>query len=247
MVATHLTLADLYGPTLERLNQAARDNNSEEFHLTLESIKDARADDVTRELRVLAETLHDAMLKFRSEFRIADLAEREVPDARARLHHVMKLTDEAAHKTMDLIERSGPLADRTVKGAANLAGLLKDARGNAREIHGDALLDRVSDFLTSATNDFGQVRANLAEVMIAQTYQDLTGQIIRGVVTLVEEVERVMEELLRMTGATGRSTSTRAPDPAQSSRGFGPAVPGTSSQAVDGQQDIDDLMAGLGI
>ena len=245
MSAEHLTLTDRYGATLERLNHAMLENNSEEFHRTLEALKDARADDVTRELRVLAETLHDAMLKFRHEFRIADLEEREVPDARARLHHVMKLTDEAAHKTMDLIEQSGPPAERTVKGAANLLCLLKGMREDANGIHDDALIDRVSDFLTAAQDDCGTIRTNLAEVMIAQTYQDLTGQIIRGVVTLVGEVELVMGELLRMTGATGRSRRPNAPSLDTTNRGFGPVIPGVTTEAVDGQQDIDDLMAGL--
>ena len=79
----HVTLTDLYGPMLERLNHAMLQDDSEAFHATLEAIKDERADDVTRELRVLAETLHDAMLKFRHEFRISDLAERDVDDAPA--------------------------------------------------------------------------------------------------------------------------------------------------------------------
>ena len=64
--------------------------------------------------------------------------------------------------------------------------------------------------------------------------------------TLVGEVETVLAELLRMTGAEGRGGAAAAAEIA-SSRGFGPAIPGLTTQAVDGQQDIDDLMAGLGI
>ena len=242
----HETLADLYGPMLERLNHAMLQDDSETFHATLEAIKDERADDVTRELRVLAETLHDAMLKFRHEFRISDLADRDVPDARARLNHVMTLTDEAAHKTMDLIEQCGPLAERTTRGAANLAELMRDTRGGLKAIHEDPLLDRIHDYLTTAADDCGKVRGNLAEVMLAQTYQDLTGQIIRGVVNLVGEVERVLGELMRMTGARGRMPTAEqlAPRP---NNGFGPVIPGVSTATVQGQADIDDLMAGLGI
>lgn len=247
MAAAHLTLTDLYGPALEQLNRAMLEDDSAQFHRTLEALKDARADDVTRELRVLAETLHDAMLKFRHEFRIADLVEGKVPDARARLQHVVKLTDEAAHRTMDLIEQCGPPAERTSKGAANLLSLLKGTRGQSHDGGGDALLDRMADFLTAAQDDCGTVRENLAEVMLAQTYQDLTGQIIRGVVSLVGEVELVLAEMLRMTGAAGRTRSADRPALDTTNRGFGPAIPGVTTTAVDGQQDIDDLMAGLGI
>jgi chemotaxis protein CheZ len=244
-MAVHHTLVDLYGPLVERLTQAMLADRSEEFHSVLESIKDERADDVTRELRVLAETLHDAMLKFRHEFRVADLTEREVPDARTRLEHVMTLTDEAAHRTMDLIEQCVPLAERTSRGAMHVATLLHDARAEARVPPDEALLDRVSDHLTSANNDCLALRSNLTEVMLAQSYQDLTGQIIRGVIRLVGEVETVLAHLMRMTGATGRQQKqSAAPD---GSQGFGPAIPGVSQNTVSGQQDVDDLIANLGI
>jgi chemotaxis protein CheZ len=241
-----VTLTDLYGSMLDELTQAMSRDDAVSFHATLDSIRDVRADAVTRELRVLAETLDDAMLRFRHEFRIPDLVEREVPDARARLNHVMTLTAEAAHRTMDLIERCGPLAERTARGASNLAGLMCDTRGGKRAIHEDSLLDRAQDFLTAAADDCGKIRENLAEVMLAQTYQDLTGQIIRGVVTLVGEVERALEELMRMTGAPGRTPTIRVPL-AKSAAGFGPAIPGVGTDIVQRQVDIDDLMAGLGI
>ena len=107
-VANHLTLMDLYGPTLARLNQAAAENNSELFHRTLEALKDNRADDVTRELRVLAETLHDAMLKFRHEFRIATLAEHEVPGARARLCRTARRGTVITRRTRRSARRAQP-------------------------------------------------------------------------------------------------------------------------------------------
>jgi chemotaxis protein CheZ len=241
-----VTLTDLFGPMLDELNLAMSRDDAVTFHATLESIRTVRSDELTRDLRVLAETLDDAMLRFRHEFRIPDLAEREVPDARARLNHVMTLTAEAAHRTMDLIERCGPLAERTTRGASNLAGLMRDTRGGQSAIHEDPLLDRVHDFLTTAADDCGKIREDLAEVMLAQTYQDLTGQIIRGVVALVGEVERVLEALMRMTGAPG-PTLSGVGAAAKSASSFGPAIPGVSTGIVQRQADIDDLMAGLGI
>ena len=86
-VPAHQKLADLYGPMLQQLEFAMLQDDSEAFHATLESIRDARADDVTRELRVLAETLHDAMLKFRHEFRF-----RIWPTATCRMHARASIT-----------------------------------------------------------------------------------------------------------------------------------------------------------
>ncbi|MFM1886354.1 MAG: hypothetical protein RL026_1511 [Pseudomonadota bacterium] len=245
-MAPHVTLETLYGPLVARLQDAMQADRSEDFHAVLESIKDARADDVTRELRVLAETLHDAVLKFRHDFRVADLAERDVPDARTRLEHVVKLTDEAAHRTMDLIENCVPLAERTSRGAEHMAGLLRDARREARLPRDEALLDRLQDHLTSARDDCTSMRGNLTEVMLAQSFQDLTGQIIRGVIRLVAEVETVLGELMRMSGKTGR-TPAAAPAAAADAHGHGPAIPGVSQHTVSGQDDVDALIANLGI
>ena len=52
----------------------------------------------------------------------------------------------------------------------------------------------------SATGaDMGKVRANLSEVLLAQGYQDLTGQIIRGVMKLVGELEIALADLVRLS------------------------------------------------
>lgn len=229
------TLAQTYGPLLAQLNEAVARNDEQAFRVAVDSLQDQREDDVTRALRTLTGSLLDAMLTFRKEFRISDLAEREVPDARARLNHVMKLTDEAAHKTMDLIEQCGPLADRTSKAATMLLE------------HGIDVPAGFRSFLKQTADDCSKVRANLAEVIIAQTYQDLTGQIIRGVVTLVGEVEHVLAELMRMTGAGAETPASAGKSDSSLGHGFGPAVPGVSTGVVQGQEDIDALMAGLGI
>jgi chemotaxis protein CheZ len=103
-------------------------------------------------------------------------------------------------------------------------------------------------FLQQTADDCNTVRANLNEVILAQTYQDLTGQIIRGVVALVGEVEHVLAELMRLTGPLGSDvTSKPGRDAEQVGHGFGPAIPGVSTGVVQGQEDIDALMAGLGL
>jgi chemotaxis protein CheZ len=178
---------------------------------------------------------------------LVDLAEKEVPDARMRLDHVLKLTDEAAHRTMDLVDQSGPLADRTAKGAAEILEMWK--RFRARNIAVDEFRDmvtRMDTFLTAASKDMGTVRGNLAEVLLTQGYQDLSGQIIRGVMKLVSELESALVELVRLSKKGTRSTKDAAVDTA--SRGFGPAVPGVEhGPAVSGQQDVDALLSGLGM
>ena len=75
------------------------------------------------DLRKLTGDLQSALQRFRVDSRLVDLAEKDVPNARLRLDHVLQLTDEAAHRTLDLVEQSGPLAERTARAASELIEL----------------------------------------------------------------------------------------------------------------------------
>jgi chemotaxis protein CheZ len=80
------------------------------------------------DLRALNKSLQATLDEFRNSFRRASSAGREMPDARLRLDHVLKLTEDAAHRTLDLVERSGPLADRMSMEAATLLEPIRQAR-----------------------------------------------------------------------------------------------------------------------
>jgi chemotaxis protein CheZ len=89
------------------------------------------------------------------------------------------------------------------------------------------------------------VRGNLSEVLLAQGYQDLSGQIIRGVMKLVSELEVALADLIRLSKSGMEVSNAAKEEPA---RGFGPAVPGIDNgPAVSGQQDVDALLSGLGM
>jgi chemotaxis protein CheZ len=109
-----------------------------------------------------------------------------------------------------------------------------------------AMLKRMDEHLAATQRDCEAVRANLAEVVLAQGYQDLTGQIIRGVITLVTELERALAELVRLSGGAVRESPAAAQEPSDS-RGHGPAVPGVSHNTVSDQEDVDALLSGLGM
>jgi chemotaxis protein CheZ len=203
-----------------------------------------REPDLLAQLTDLTTNLRCALDRFRLDARLTALAEKEIPDARHRLSHVLKLTEAAAHRTLDLVEKSGPPADRTARDAASIAAEWKKFRtGTITVAEYIELTKRIDGFLDSARTDSETVRGNLNEVLMAQDYQDLSGQIIRGVMNLVAEVEVVLVDLTRLTGA-------QAPVPAaESSRGHGPAIPGVDHGAtvVSDQADIDALLSDLGM
>jgi chemotaxis protein CheZ len=107
------------------------------------------------------------------------------------------------------------------------------------------LLTRVETYLTNAKRNGEVVRANLDEVLMAQSYQDLSGQIIRTVIKLVVELERTLSHSSELAGDSPLGAALRKPESA--SHGFGPAVPGVTADAVDEQEDVDALLARMGM
>jgi chemotaxis protein CheZ len=179
----------------------------------------------------LSQSLANALMRFQLDSRVASLAEREIPDARLRLDHVLKMTEEAVHRTLDLIEQAAPLAEATTRSARLLADTLDDRS------HND-----IRRFLGEVQENAERVRANLTEVMLAQGFQDLTGQILHGVRTLIGEVQSVLDDLAQISGIPAATAAGQ-----NSSVASGPAVPGIATGAVVDQQDVDNLIAGLGI
>lgn len=236
-----------FGANIAALAGALAAGDEERFVAELDSLVQRRERSLFGELRKLTDDLQSALERFTVDSRLVDLAEKEVPDARHRLDHVLKLTDEAAHKTMDLVERSFPLAERTAKQADSIVEMWK--RFRARSIEADefrVMLRQMDAFLEGSRADMAQVRGNLGEVLLAQGYQDISGQIIRGVMKLVGELEVALVDLVRLS-RTGPAATKAPAEPARST-GFGPAVPGVDhGPAVSGQQDVDELLSGLGM
>lgn len=241
-------LQEEYGATIAALAGALAKGDESRFLIELDQLVQTRERSLFGELRKLTGDLQSALERFSVDSRLVDLAEKEVPDARFRLDHVLKLTDEAAHKTMDLVEQSFPLAERTAKQADEIVSLWK--RFRARTIAVDDfrhMLKQMDGFLESARTDMDKVRGNLGEVLLAQGYQDISGQIIRGVMKLVGELEIALVDLVRLSRTGPSHAGTPAAEPARST-GFGPAIPGVDNgPAVSGQQDVDALLSGLGM
>jgi len=111
--------------------------------------------------------------------------------------------------------------------------------------------ERATESLERAVRDTERVRRYLSQMLLAQGYQDLSGQIINAVIKLVIELETVLGQLVAL--ANGEDTR-RMPvlkleemqAAAELHRGVGPAVPGISDGGiVSGQDDIDALLASV--
>src|SRR5688572_2316245 len=156
-----------FGSTIATMSGALAAGNERLFLSELDSLVQRRERTLFSELRKLTGDLQSALDRFSVDSRLVDLAEKEVPDARHRLDHVLKLTDEAAHRTMDLAEQSGPLAERTAREAAELVDLWKRFRERKIDVDGFRdMVGRLDTFLDAACTDMDKVRGNLSEVLL---------------------------------------------------------------------------------
>jgi chemotaxis protein CheZ len=244
-----------YSACVEALTDALRTEDESAFFAAVDHIVAMREPGMFKELRQLTGDLQNALERFSVESRLQDIATNEIPDARARLTHVISMTDEAAHRTLDLVEQSGPLAERTAQEAIFLIEAFESIKGRAAGAQGyeavlqsvDGLLPLVKSvekFLPTARSNSELIRRNLADVLMAQGYQDLTGQIIRSVMKLVAELETALANLARLSGDVVEHATMGE----NLSAGQGPAVPGVSKgEIASGQTDVDALLSGLGM
>lgn len=229
-----------YRVWVDAMQAALVSHDNQAFAAALEGFNGLQGFCVMSGVRKVTVDLQAALEQFRCDSRLLDLAERQVPDARHRLAHVLKLTDDAAHHTMDLVDQSCPLVDTIAHEAERLQLLIKRPLGADEELRVD-----VERFLTQSLLSMKTVRARLSDVLLAQGYQDLSGQIIRSVMKLVDELELALGKLVRI----GNFESGPLPQAASGAAAVhGPAVPGLDiGPTVSGQQDVDAVLSGLGM
>ena len=211
-----------------------------------------------REVGKLTRELHSAIVNFHIDPSTPQAEEvSQITDATERLAYVVKLTEAAANRTMDLVENSTPL----VNGLGQEAKALSADWGRfmRREVGAEEfreLARRVDSFLTRSETQNNIVSANLTDILLAQDYQDLTGQVIKRVTQLVTEVESNLLKLVLMASQVDRFAgiehdrdAMRAENNSQKSqaRGEGPQIHAdTRNDVVSGQDDVDDLLSSLG-
>jgi len=205
------------------------------------------------ELGRLTRQLHEALNGFRMDSRLSEITESEIPNAKERLSYVVSMTEQAANRTLNAIEDSMPRLSRINERSGELAGAWERFRSRELDVQEFRELSRdLSEFLGCAKEESSTVSAQLSEVMLAQDFQDLTGQVIRRVIDLVQEVEEGLVGLVRVAGE--RMVTTRATeeipvaaDNKKDSHGHGPVVPGVDKvDVVNGQDEVDDLLSSLG-
>ncbi|HKK13113.1 MAG TPA: protein phosphatase CheZ, partial [Gammaproteobacteria bacterium] len=197
--------------------------NEEAAGRALDDLTRARDASLFHELGKLTRELHEALNSFQLDARMANLTESDIPDARARLNHVITMTEQSAHRTLNAVEAALPVSEELRDEASALHGQWQRFRRRDMDVEEFRRLSQtLEEFLATTTDRATHINQNLSEVLMAQDFQDLTGQIIRKVIALVKEVEDNLVNLVRISGERIKCVEPEAAQVAQS--GFGPAV-----------------------
>jgi len=226
--------------------------NSDEASNLLDDLARRRDSGLFQELGKLTRELHDALNGFQLDSKISSLAEHDIPDAKERLNYVITMTEQAAHRTLNAVEESLPIAEELQKRAVELHD--KWARFRRKDMDVNefrALVPEIDSFLDLTSGHATKLNSSLSDVLMAQDYQDITGQIIRRVINLVKDVEDNLVGLIRISGqrmAPAEKVAAKSGALSEElSRGIGPQVPGVDhADVVNSQDDVDDLLSSLG-
>ncbi|MDP4546716.1 MAG: protein phosphatase CheZ [Marinobacter sp.] len=240
----------------EQTSQLVESVNSGDFARAMtiiNELSEVRDQSLYQEVGRLTRSLHEAIRNFQIDPRNAEQKEAlsKMSDASDRLAYVVQMTGQAANRTMDLVEESMPVAHAIRDEALSLRDEWQRLR--RREIEPAEfreLYARIDAFFGTLSNDSDNLYKNLSEILLAQDFQDLTGQVIQKVTALVKEVEENLLGLVVMASHVDQLTGTvhQIEEKEESAeKGVGPQIKAAErDDVVSGQDGVDDLLSSLG-
>lgn len=222
--------------------------NDAEANLLIDSIAKFHELVLFQEVGKLTRKLHEKLNNFQVESDVEIFSKREIFDAKERLNYVITLTEESANKTLNAVEGGLPIAEE-LKEKSSLLNK-KWQRFRQREMPVEEfreLSNEIDGYLGWSVAQSEKIRENFSHILMAQDFQDLTGQVIRRVINLVQEMESNLIDLIR---ASGQRMKQELPpeDKIADSKADGPRIPGCDSHKdkVSNQDDVDALLSSLG-
>lgn len=190
----------------------------------------------------MTRTLHDSLRGLGLD-KLIEKAASDIPDARDRLDYVARMSEQAAQKVLNATDAANPLQDRIDSSAQELSaawnGLL-DAPDTS-DAQWRELAERTMMTLDATRGATVDTKGYLMDIMMAQDFQDLTGQVITKVTAIAQNLEQQLVQMLVDFS------------PAEVKRDYdngllnGPQInPDGNNEVVSNQGQVDDLLDSLG-
>jgi len=196
---------------------------------------------VFNRIGVMTRQVHDTLRALSGDDALKDAVDA-IPDARQRLNYIAVMTEQAASRVLNATDIAKPLQDKVSSDAARLQGQWDKLFANQLSVTDfKALAGDTRKFLGDVRTSSQVTNEQLMEIMMAQDFQDLTGQVIKKVLDLAQTLETELLQLLIEVTPPGK----RVPK----SEGLmnGPVVNSTGrDDVVTSQEQVDDLLDSLG-
>lgn len=201
----------------------------------------ASHDDMLMRIGRITRDLHDNLRILGYDTMLEKVAS-EIPDVRDRLGYVIQMTEQAAQRVLNATDLCSPLQDQIITGSSGLVeewSALLSTR-NQYTAHRE-LAEKTIDFLRATQSDAQLTRQQLVEIMLAQDFQDLTGQVVKRITQLAHDMETQLVKLL----------VDFAPEISKADSGDGllngpQVVTAGKTDIVTSQEQVDDLLDSLG-
>jgi chemotaxis protein CheZ len=196
----------------------------------LDELTKTRESELYQQVSALTQNLHQTLDGLNDNSLLLQ-TKHDIPDAAERLEYVVRTTEEASNKTLGFAEQAMVLIE-------NLEGkVVQHPAGSERE----ALLSIVA-----------LINSELTNIMLAQSFQDLTGQVLNRVILIISSLEQSLIGLIDQSSHDYASIPDRLENDATHKsaemKGIGPNITHKSKQdSAESQIDVDDLLADLGI
>ncbi len=199
----------------------------------LRDLREPSTTEVFIQLGTITRLLHDTLAQLGVMPKL-QAAAQGLPDARSRLNYIAEKTASAADKVLNSVDQAKEVHSQIVAQAQALA---KDLTENpVKAVASGAVLNFVRDIEASAS----RADQHLTDIMLAQDFHDLTGQVVAKVVTLANDLEASLVKLLVQVVPEDQVHKV---EQALS----GPVVnPEGRTDVVANQEQVDDLLASLG-
>lgn len=206
-------------------------------------------DDLIQRIGQLTRMLHENMRELGLDKEIEKAAEA-IPDARDRLSYVASMTEQAAERALNAIDRAQPIQNRLEAQASELDK--RWAGWFAEPVELDQAKELVKDtraYLGAVPTEVQATNAELLEIMMAQDFQDLTGQVIKRMMDVIKQIESQLVQVLLDNvpdNQERQELKRNMENEKEASLLNGPQIKPDGADVVSSQDQVDDLLDSLG-
>jgi len=200
-------------------------------------------DEMLNRIGHVTRALHDSLSGLGLDKLLEQVAQ-DIPDARDRLNYVARMTEQAAERVLNATDAAIPLQSELAAEATALEGRWKEvlARPSLKSEYNQAA-DETLTFLAMTGKHTAETKALLMDIMMAQDFQDLTGQVIKKITGLAQELEKQLVQVLIDFSPAVAKKETEVSTALMN----GPQIdPENAVDVVSSQEQVDDLLDSLG-